>query len=203
MKFSYIGLGTSFALSAFAGTSILPKTDLALLGPVYLPVSNNQAYSTVSSKAHATILKALKSGTSDYGLVDGQATSFSASVFSASSNETLFDFNFEAPQLNGSYTKGNLTDNTIYRTGSLGKLLTIYTWLVNIGDSVFLDPITKYIVSRNIAFLTFYPSIPRLFSCFLFFHKIGGRSHASWYLAGACRSCSYSTNQPYTLYQLD
>ena len=144
---AYIALKASFALSASIGTSILPKTDLSLLGPIYLPVSNNQGYSTASSQAKAAIEEALKSGLSDYGPVDPGATSFSAAVFSTSSDGAIFDFHFEAPALKGSYTNGKLTDNTIYRTGSLGKLLTVYTWLVDIGDSVYLDPITKYIVS--------------------------------------------------------
>jgi len=62
-------------------------------------------------------------------------------------NSSIFDFHLVALQLNGLYTTGKLIDDTIYRTGSIGKLLTIYAWLMNISDSVFLNPITRYIVS--------------------------------------------------------
>lgn len=125
------------------------KTDLALLGPVYQPAANSsyQAFADARAQADAALKQAIATGNTTYGPFDNQGTSFSASVFSLASNEPLYEFHFEAPQLNGSLTKGNLTEDTIYRTGSLGKLMTIYTWLVDVGDSIYLDPITKYVVS--------------------------------------------------------
>lgn len=144
-----IVLWTDLFLSASASITLLPTIDQALIGPVYLPPANVsfQAFSEASSNLRESINKAIQTGNSSFGPVDTQTTSFSASIFSAASNETLFDFHFEAPQLKGSYTKGRLTDATVYRTGSLGKLLTIYAFLVDIGDRVYLDPITKYVVS--------------------------------------------------------
>lgn len=126
------------------------KIDLAALGPVYQPAANHsyQAFATAKQQATDAINQLIATGNNTYGAFDNQGTSFSASVFDLTSNEYLFEFHFEAPGLNGSYTKGKLSENTIYRTGSLGKLLTIYNWLVDIGDEVYLDPITKYVVSR-------------------------------------------------------
>lgn len=128
-----------------------PKVDLALLGPIYQPAANNslQPWTDAKRQATDTLNQIIATGNSTYGPLDNQGTSFSASVFSLTSDEPLFEFHFEAPALNGSYTKGKLTENTIYRTGSLGKLLTIYTWLVDIGDSVYTDPITKYVVRED------------------------------------------------------
>ncbi|KAE9373918.1 putative penicillin-binding protein [Stipitochalara longipes BDJ] len=125
----------------------IPRTAPTLLGPIYLPPTNSswQALSDASIQAQNAILQALQLGLSDYGPIDNQTTSFSASVFSATTNETLFEYHFEAPGLNGSYTKGNLTENTIYRTGSLGKLFMVYLFLVDIGEGVFLDPVTDYV----------------------------------------------------------
>jgi hypothetical protein len=141
-------LWAGFVLSAFAQQD--PKIDLAVLGPVYLPAANNsfEAFTDAKTQATNAINQIIAAGNSTYGALDNQATSFSASVFSLTSDEPLFEFHFEAPQLNGSCTKGKLSENTIYRTGSLGKLLTIYTWLVDIGDQTYLDPIIKYVVSR-------------------------------------------------------
>lgn len=143
-----IAIWTSFAASTFA-IPLDPKIDLALLGPIYAPATNNSLQPWIEAAKQATdaINDIIATGNSTYGPLDNQGTSFSASVFSLTSDEPLFEFHFEAPTLNGSYTKGKLSENTIYRTGSLGKLLTVYTWLVDIGDSVYLDPITKYVVS--------------------------------------------------------
>lgn len=139
-----------------------PKIDLALLGPIYQPAANSsfRAFDDARIQATQAINQIISSGNSTYGLFDQETTSFSVSVFSKHDDNLLFEFHYEASELNGSYTKGRLTENTVYRTGSLGKLMTVYTWLVNIGDSVFSDPITKYIVS--------FPRIlPKLFDAYL------------------------------------
>lgn len=129
-----------------------PKIDLALLGPSYAPAANNslQPWMDAAKQATDAINQIIATGNSTFGPLDNQGTSFSASVFSLVDDKPLFEFHFAAPTLNGSYTKGKLSENTIYRTGSLGKLLSVYTWLVDIGDSVYLDPITKYVVSVQI-----------------------------------------------------
>ncbi|GAM33678.1 penicillin-binding protein [Talaromyces pinophilus] len=146
MEFRRVFVWASASLSVLASTQ-LPKVDLAALGPIYQSASNAsyQAFADAKSQAVATLNEALANGANTYGSLDNQTTSFSVSVFELTSDEPLFDFHFEAPGLNGSLTKGSLSDETIYRTGSLGKLLTMYTWMVHIGDSVFTDPITKYI----------------------------------------------------------
>jgi Beta-lactamase len=149
MSLIQVFLCASLSLPASAIITLPPKTDQALIGSVYLPPANGlfTAFSDASRQANDSITQSIRTRQSEYGPVDNQETSFSISVFSAASNETLFDFHFEAPKLNGSYTKGSLTGDTIYRTGSLGKLLTIYALLVDVGDHVYLDPITKYVVS--------------------------------------------------------
>ena len=141
-------LVASLATAAHTIENFPTENALTLLGPVYQATTNSTwpQYADAVSQAHDALAQAIATGDSGYGAIDNESTSFSIAVFSATDNSTIFDFHFEAPQLNGSYTAGKLTDNTIYRTGSIGKLLTIYAWLVDIGDSVFLDPVTKYIV---------------------------------------------------------
>ncbi|KAH8703424.1 putative penicillin-binding protein [Talaromyces proteolyticus] len=137
-------------VSLTASTSAVvfdPKIDLSLLGPIYLPSANRsfEAWDNAVIQATATLNVIIQTGNSTYGPFDNLGTSFSASVFDLGNNEPLFDFHFEAPQLNGSCTRGKLTDDTIYRTGSLGKLLVMYAWMIDIGDSIFTEPITKYV----------------------------------------------------------
>ncbi len=154
MSLTRFALWAGLALPVFAAQAArpnpLPKTDLAVLGPVYQVAANTsfKAFEDAKVAALNAINAAIATGNSTFGHLDNQNTSFSVAVFSTTSNETLFDFHFAAPGLNGSLTKGKLTDDTIYRTGSLGKLMTVYTFLVDIGDSIYTDPVTKYIVSR-------------------------------------------------------
>lgn len=146
-------LCASWALPAFADF-VLPKVDLATLGPSYQPAANSsfQAFEDAATKATEAIKKIIATGNSTFGPFDNETTSFSLSVFSASDAKPLYEFHFEAPGLNGSYTKGKLTEDTIYRSGSLGKLLVVYTFLVDIGDDIFTDPVTNYIVSDLYAY---------------------------------------------------
>lgn len=135
------------ALSASAEERRLPPTDLSVLGPVYMPVAHFDfaAFRTAKDQVIAEIEASISSGNSIYGPIDNDTTSFSVQVFGVQSDEPLLDYHFEAPGLEGS-TKKPLSENTVYRSGSLGKLMTVYIWMVDIGDKVFLDPITNYIV---------------------------------------------------------
>ncbi|KAK6385612.1 hypothetical protein LTS17_001182 [Exophiala oligosperma] len=130
--------------SSWAGFA---KNDITLLGPVYQPSSNlsTRAWSSARQEASGGFNQMIETGLASSGVFDNMTTSFSASVFSVESDSPLFEFHFEAPGLNGSLNAGKLSENTIYRTGSLGKLLVAYTWLVNIGHLVWFEPITKYI----------------------------------------------------------
>jgi hypothetical protein len=148
MHVNTVLVATIFALSVVAFPGVLSNTAPTLIGPIYVPSSDrsSQELLLASSEALNDITKAISTEVSKYGAIDNETTSFSATVFSATTNDTLFTYHFEAAQLNGSYTKGKLGDDTIYRAGSMGKLFTMFVFLVDIGDGVFLDPVTKYIV---------------------------------------------------------
>lgn len=152
VKQSLLVLST-LALTVYASSPVSPLADEPLTGPAYLPPANGSfsVFDDARAKAKAWIDQAVATGESEYGAIDTQETSFSVSVFSTHSNETLFTYHYEAPLLNGSYTRGKLTDDTIYRTGSIGKLLSIYQFLVDVGDNVYYDPITKYIVTSPLS----------------------------------------------------
>lgn len=148
MKLPLFIFWTTLVLSASA-EPLFSKIDLALLGPIYKAASNAsyQALTDANDQATAALKHAIATGNTTYGPLDNQTTSFSVSVFDLTRDEPLFNFHFEAFGLNGSYTKVRLGDDTIYRSGSIGKLLTMYMWMVDIGDSVFTHSITKYVVS--------------------------------------------------------
>ncbi|ORX99283.1 beta-lactamase/transpeptidase-like protein [Clohesyomyces aquaticus] len=142
MKYSAL---TSFTPISFLLSSAFAQTNAncPLLGPVFSPASSpslSKAVQNASSNFAGVLKEAFSSG-----LLDNQTTSFSISVFSASDNSTLYTHHFSAPALNGSLPGGQLDENTIYRLGSLSKVLTVYGILAKNGDIDFSEPITKYV----------------------------------------------------------
>jgi CubicO group peptidase (beta-lactamase class C family) len=77
------------------------------------------------------------------------STSYSIEVWSASDvgGTPLFSWHHTAPNLTTLNTTGvrKVDQNTVYRLGSLTKIFTIYTWLVQDGDTRWNEPITKYV----------------------------------------------------------
>jgi CubicO group peptidase (beta-lactamase class C family) len=67
---------------------------------------------------------------------------------SISSHETssIFTYHHSAPAL-AHPTEGvaNVDSNTIYHSGSVSKLLTVYTYLLAAGHVSFNEPVTKYV----------------------------------------------------------
>lgn len=73
-------------------------------------------------------------------------TSFSVQFFSLHEDQSIFSFDYTSPTLQNS-TEGvkKVGQDTIYRIGSVSKLLTVYVFLAAAGDSSWSDPISKYI----------------------------------------------------------
>ena len=113
-----------------------------LLGPVYPPPTNAQNRSIAVPKAidvlQATLETSLKNGT-----LDAANVSFYASVFSA--NESVFHFSHAAPGNDGPRSTAGLDEDTIFRIGSISKLITVYSVLAEIGMAHMNDPVTKWV----------------------------------------------------------
>ncbi|KAI0869028.1 beta-lactamase/transpeptidase-like protein [Hypoxylon argillaceum] len=76
-----------------------------------------------------------------------QNYSFALEVFSAHDPEPLFSVLHTAPNLATLNTAGVkvVDENTVFRLGSLTKIYTIYTFLINAGDKIWNEPITKFV----------------------------------------------------------
>lgn len=129
-----------FAVFSFAQSS----PNCPLLGPVFPPPNvQSKPVQQLRENFYALLEDSLQNGTTAYGPLDANTTSFYVTVFSE--EDTLFDYGYAAPSLNGSLTSGNLDRNTIFRIGSLSKLLTVYTLLAEVGFKYVNDPITKWV----------------------------------------------------------
>ncbi|KAI1814380.1 beta-lactamase/transpeptidase-like protein [Poronia punctata] len=83
----------------------------------------------------------------DFAVSSAKNFSFTLSVFSAHDAEPVFSFFHTAPKLASINTTGVKTvdSDTVFRIGSLTKVLTNYLFLINAGDRIWNEPITKYV----------------------------------------------------------
>jgi len=67
-------------------------------------------------------------------------------VFDASSPSALFSYQYTAPTLrNGTQGVQAVTEDSVYRIGSLSKLITAYTFLLAAGPKYWEYPVTKFL----------------------------------------------------------
>lgn len=138
------------------GASLLPSTVLSApncppQGPVFEKPRNfansaaiKAALSDLNDKFNA------RSKDNSPGVLANE-TSYSIQVFSTDpKTPTVWEWHHTAElmttRLNASspgVKKAGL--DTVYRLGSLAKVFTVYTWLVQDGDSKWNEPITKYV----------------------------------------------------------
>jgi hypothetical protein len=119
------------------------------LGPTYPPPrapSKTRAVTRALEIFNSTIIESLTTNGSSYGQLDPNTTSFSLEIFSLHESQPLFTYHFSAPEF-GNATEGvrKVNSSTVYRLGSMSKLLSVYNFLIAAGDVHFNEPITKYV----------------------------------------------------------
>lgn len=120
------------------------------LGPDFTKPTNLQSSPTPQlafENLTSSLAQIVRTGNSSYGQLNGSANSFSIEVFSAQEPTALFQSHHTATDLPSLNSSGVTTvnSNTVYRIGSLTKLLSVYTFLIQAGDVHFHQPITKYV----------------------------------------------------------
>ncbi|KAH8657601.1 beta-lactamase/transpeptidase-like protein [Tricladium varicosporioides] len=139
----------ALSLGALFPTVIQARPNCPLLGPDF-PAAKNLSSSLSIKNAITNLTQTLdqtiKSGNSRYGPFETLNTSFALEIFSTSESQPLFTKYYTAPSVasHKAGTKG-VDTNTIFRIGSLTKLLTAYTWLIHDTDIKFTSPITKFL----------------------------------------------------------
>ena len=115
------------------------------LGPVYAAPQNLAADSSIRQAAHEAskyIDRISKNGTA--GEFQPNTTSFSVNIFSAHGPESMFQYHYTSSLLNTSSTK-KVDENTVYRIGSISKLITVLALLLQENKVHFDDPVTNYV----------------------------------------------------------
>lgn len=115
------------------------------LGPVYELPRNLSADASIRRAAQnltTTLDQALMNAS--ITLFAPNTTSYSIDLFSAHEGGSLFQYHHTASALNASSAK-KVDENTVYRIGSISKLVTVFALLLQEGKVHFDDPITKYL----------------------------------------------------------
>ena len=116
-----------------------------LLG-VTLPPLQHPSNDAIIQAAAANITTQLQQLLAAGGYSDGKTTSMSVNGFSIQDTESLFHFDHTADiSINATVGTTNVDGDTIFRIGSVSKLMPVYLFLIKQGFVHFNDPITNYI----------------------------------------------------------
>lgn len=138
--FRQLAIFTIFGLQALlVHAQICPPFTPNL--PISAPLAGSQAIADAIQNISAIIDAVLK-----FGITSDNDTSFSVDVYSLHDEGSLYTHHFSASNLrNASEGVTSIDSNTIYRIGSISKVFTVYTYLANVGDVSWNEPITKYV----------------------------------------------------------
>ena len=122
-----------------------------LLGAIYPAPQNLCTEALIQSTGTelSTILQQMSTAgniSTAYGHIDFGATSFSINLFSAQEDDSSFQYHHAAPVMATAVNGTKIIDiDTVYRLGSVTKLLTVWLFLIKAGDVYFNQPITQYV----------------------------------------------------------
>jgi len=148
-----------YFLGALCFTTALAIPNCPLLGADFPPsknLSSSSIFQAALNNLTQVLSQSISSGNTAYGAFDGVNTSHSIEIFSAYDDDSpLFSNQFSAPALaTPEYGVSNVTADTVFRIGSLTKLIAVYTFLIQAGDRKLNDPITDYIPELQAAALS-------------------------------------------------
>lgn len=151
MRFYLFGF---FSLRALAATADFDQKLLGSTYPIPINVGTADAIKSAAISVSNELQNALNTGLSKFGNISAKANSLSATVVSAQDQAPLLDFHYTAANLNvsGGSTK-RVTGDSVFRIGSISKLFTVYTLLLNGGEKIWDRPVTDYLPELRKALL--------------------------------------------------
>lgn len=129
----------TLALLALAGGTLgQTNPTCPLLGPVFPPVQKGLAKSAAVKSAVARL-------TDELNEVVKKGTDTTLYVQAFSGTDKIFGYGYAPPSTSGSLTSGTLDENTVFRIGSVSKLITVYALLAEVGMERLNDPVTRWV----------------------------------------------------------
>ncbi|KAF7547401.1 hypothetical protein G7046_g9019 [Stylonectria norvegica] len=131
------------AIIVFSGASQAQSSpNCPFLGPVFPAPQNVLQKPTSVPSALGNLTIAIQQ-LLDEDTVNAANVSFYLNVFTK--DDSVFSFNHSAPNLKDSLTSGTLDEDTVFRIGSVSKLLTVYALLSEVGMGHMNDPVTTWV----------------------------------------------------------
>ncbi|KAF5989510.1 putative beta-lactamase-like 1 [Fusarium bulbicola] len=144
---NYLALAHSLGLAVLPQQVNAQETPCPLLGAIFPPVQHplrSSSFSDTIARLNTTFNELDRNGT-----LEGFNTTFHIQAFSASN--TLFQHGYVPPSMKSFLTSGTLNEDTVFRVGSVSKLLTVYTLLAEVGMKRINDPVTKWVPELALA----------------------------------------------------
>ena len=120
-----------------------------LLGPSFPPptnLSSSPILQAALANLSSLLNNAINTGNTTHGPFLADDLSLSLLLFSTHSKAPIFQYSHTAPSLsNSTIGVSRVDENSIFRIGSISKLFTIYTFLVERGMRDWREPVTKYV----------------------------------------------------------
>jgi hypothetical protein len=113
-----------------------------IYGPVFPSPTNldtSKSFREALSNLSSSISDALATGNSTHGPVSSNDT-YAIQVFSTSDDTPLLEYYNSGQNLVNSTVDGD----SVFRIGSVSKLYAVYLLLIEAGENVMNDPVTKY-----------------------------------------------------------
>ncbi|KAM0228445.1 hypothetical protein ACHAP5_011940 [Fusarium lateritium] len=126
-----------------ATATIIASNNVPLIGPSFLPnfdISKSEYISEAKDQLPSLIEKAFESK-----VLNKTDLIFSVDVFSAATNDSLYSYYHVGDTYKDTLTKGKLSQDTIFRTGSVSKMFTVYAIIAKAGMRVLSEPITVFL----------------------------------------------------------
>lgn len=138
-KFTMIRYLKIFGLLALSATTLASTpSQCALAGPGF-PSPSRLSNSTSLSRA----ITAFEASLHDAKLgLQANDTAWAVALFSSKENKTLYE-HYYTPPIDIGVPK--VDRDSIFRIGSVSKVFSVWSFLLEVGDEHFNDPITKYI----------------------------------------------------------
>ncbi|KAH8803666.1 alkaline D-peptidase [Xylogone sp. PMI_703] len=140
-------------LSCIFSATLATFTPCPILGPDYPkpPISSIPSSTIIQdgiSNLRTLLDQTINPNNSTHGPTTPNTTSFSIALFTTSDGlrpsgkPFFFQYHHTAPLLD---KKGGVDENSIYRIGELSQVFTVWTLLLEAGESYWNEPVTKYV----------------------------------------------------------
>jgi CubicO group peptidase (beta-lactamase class C family) len=141
-------LSAALLSSSALGNPTMPPLQ-TLLMPAFPPpvgLDTDTNFQSAITELSSSLRNALSQGSSAFGNFTPNMTSVSVSVKSTAQRSPLFDFQFTGDGLNTSAgSTSHVTGDSVFRIGSVSKLITVYALLLHNGLDHWEQPVTKYV----------------------------------------------------------